>query len=244
MPAARCSQPGFGVISTDEEGPHEDRPDEARKPWSQRAHDGQLEPGGDHDTWLILAGRGFGKTQAGVEWIAEQVLARPNLRIALVSATVEEARDVMVLGISGFLALRPEVVEKWVPSRGEVHFVGGSIGKLFSGANPERFRGFQHHLAWCDELAKWRKAMDSWDNLQFGLRLGEHPKALVTTTPASSEALETILADRHTVVTRGTTFDNPHLPKRFLDKMLELHGHTHKGRVELYGEMPPPAGAL
>jgi phage terminase large subunit-like protein len=213
-------------------------------PWAERAHPGQLEPEGRHAIWLILAGRGFGKTRAGAEWVAAEVRKGEKLRIALVGATVEEARSVMVEGDSGLLAVAGDIIEKWYPSRGEVLFANGSVAKLFSGASPERLRGFQHHLAWCDELAKWKRGVDTWDNLQFGLRLGEEPRTLVTTTPAASEALEQILADEETVVTRGTTFDNPHLPARFLDRMRKTYDGTHKGRVELYGEMPPPAGAL
>jgi phage terminase large subunit-like protein len=125
-----------------------------------------------------------------------------------------------------------------------VRFKNGSVAKLFSGNDPERLRGFQHHLAWCDELAKWKKGQGTWDNLQFGLRLGADPRVMVTTTPAASPLLEEILADPDTVVTRGTTFDNPHLPTRFLDRVKRQFGDTHKGRVELYGEMPPPPGAL
>lgn len=214
-------------------------------PWSQRAHPGQLEPPGDHATWLIMAGRGFGKTMAGAEWIAAKVReASEPLRLALVAATVEEARQVMVEGYSGLLVVAPDIIDRFHSSKGELHFKNGSIAKLFSGASPEKLRGFQHHHAWCDELAKWKKGVDTWDNLQFGLRLGEEPKVVVTTTPAASPALEHILHACDTVVSRGTTFDNPHLPKRFLDKMERDYGHTHKGRVELYGEMPPPEGAL
>jgi len=213
-------------------------------PWAERAHPGQLEPDGDHATWLILAGRGFGKTRAGAEWVVDMVRKRGKQRIALVAATLEEARSVMVEGDSGLLAVAGGLVAKWRPSSGEVHFTNGSIAKLFSGASPERLRGFQHHLAWCDELAKWKKGMATWDNLQFGLRLGEDPKVMVTTTPAACEVLEMILADEDTAITRGTTFDNPHLPKRFVDRMLRHYGSTRKGQVELYGEMPPPDGAL
>jgi phage terminase large subunit-like protein len=213
--------------------------------WAERAHEGQLEPEGEHATWLILAGRGFGKTRAGAEWVAGKVREGPGpQRIALVGATLEEARDVMVLGDSGLLAVAADIIQKWLPSRGELHFTDGSIAKLFSGANPERLRGFQHHFAWCDEIAKWKKGMATWDNLQFGLRLGEDPRTMVTTTPAASEVLEWILGDEETVVTRGTTFDNPHLPASFLKRMKRRYDGTRIGLVELYGEMPPPAGAL
>ncbi len=166
------------------------------------------------------------------------------LRIALVGATIQEARSVMVEGVSGLLAVADELVDKFHATLGEVRFKNGSVAKLFSGSDPERLRGFQHHYAWCDELAKWKKGELTWDNLQFGLRLGDDPRVLVTTTPAASPVLERILEADDTAVTRGTTFDNPHLSKRFLDKVLKDYGETRKGRIELYGEMPPPAGAL
>ena len=213
-------------------------------PWAERAHPGQLEPEGDHATWLILAGRGFGKTRAGAEWVADKVRSGGKQRIALVAATVEEARAVMVEGDSGLLAVAADLIHKFHSSRGEIHFHNGSVAKLFSANSPEKLRGFQHHHAWCDELAKWKKGTETWDNLQFGLRLGADPRVCITTTPAAGSLLEHLLSSRFTVVTRGTTFDNPHLSKRFLERVLELYGETHKGRVELYGEMPVPAGAL
>jgi phage terminase large subunit-like protein len=214
-------------------------------PWAERAHPGQLEPTSEHFTWLLLAGRGFGKTHAGAEWVADKVRSSPEkLRIALVGATLHEARTVMVEGHSGLLAIAPDIIDKFHSSLGEVRFKNGSVAKLFSGSDPERLRGFQHHFAWCDELAKWKKGQGTWDNLQFGLRLGQDPRVMVTTTPAASSLLEELIADPDTAITRGTTFDNPHLPQRFLDRMLRNYGESHKGRVELYGEMPPPAGAL
>jgi phage terminase large subunit-like protein len=213
-------------------------------PWSERAHEGQLEPEGDHSTWLILAGRGFGKTRAGAEWIAEKVRTGGKQRIALVAATIKEARQVMIEGDSGLLAVAEDLIHKWHPSRGEIHFYNGSIARIFSGNSPAKLRGFQFHHAWCDELAKWTRAVDSWDNLQMALRLGEDPRVVVTTTPAACPLLEQIIASRFTVITRGTTFDNPHLGQSFKERMEELYGSTRKGAVELYGEMPGPAGAL
>lgn len=177
--------------------------------------------------------------------MAEKVRSSPHkLRIALVGGSIGEARAVMVEGVSGLLTVAADLIDKWHSSLGEVRFKNGSVAKLFSGCDPERLRGFQHHFAWCDELAKWKKGQATWDNLQFGLRLGEDPRVMVTTTPAASPLLEEILGDPDTAVTRGTTFDNPHLSKRFLDRMQRHYGDTHKGRVELYGEMPPPPGAL
>jgi phage terminase large subunit-like protein len=165
-------------------------------------------------------------------------------RIALVAATIEEARQVMIEGDSGLLAVAEDIICKWHPSRGEILFHNGSIARIFSGNSPAKLRGFQFHHAWCDELAKWTRGVDSWDNLQMALRLGEDPRVVVTTTPSASPILEQIISSRFTVVTRGTTFDNPHLGQSFKERMEELYGGTRKGLVELYGEMPPPAGAL
>lgn len=250
-PPVRCAferaRPGAATITNDNEGFSHDSETEngvSQKPWAECAHDGQIEPEGDHATWLILAGRGFGKTRAGAEWVAGLVREHGAVRIALIAATIDEARSVMVEGNSGLLGIAGDIIAKWLPSRGELHFHNGAIAKVFSGNSPEKLRGFQHHFAWCDELAKWKKAVDTWDNLQFGLRLGSAPRITVTTTPAATPLLERILEDDETAVTRGTTFDNPHLSAGYLRRVTKLYGDTRKGRVELYGEMPPPAGAL
>lgn len=150
----------------------------------------------------------------------------------------------MIEGVSGLQGVAGDIIERYYPSRGEIHFTNGSIAQCFSGASPQKLRGFQFHLAWCDELAKWTRCRDTWDNLQFALRLGEDPRAVVTTTPAASDLLEEMLDDEDVAVTRGTTFDNKHLSEVYRNKVLRLYGETHKGRVELYGEMPPPEGAL
>src|SRR4028118_2220012 len=187
---ATASSARFGAITSSAKhkaGAQSDEDAAAEQPfvpWAERAHPGQLEPTSDHFTWLLLAGRGFGKTHAGAEWVADKVRSSPEkLRIALVGATLHEARMVMVEGYSGLLAVAPDIIDKFHSSLGEVRFKNGSIAKLFSGADPERLRGFQHHFAWCDELAKWRKGKDTWDNLQFGLRLGHDPTVLAHTTP-------------------------------------------------------------
>ena len=138
------------------------------------AHRGQLPPLGEGwRVWLMMAGRGFGKTRAGAEWIHRLALSRP-VRIALVGATIEEARSVMVEGVSGVLSVarlqRHRV--KWEPSLGQITWSGGSVAKLFSGDNADGLRGPEHHFAWCDEFAKWRQAEGAWDNLQMGLRAG------------------------------------------------------------------------
>jgi phage terminase large subunit-like protein len=214
--------------------------------WSSWAHDGQLPPPGDWRTWVIMAGRGFGKTRAGSEWVVGQVAkADGPLRIALVGATIDEARRVMVEGESGLLAVGGDMVLRWLPTRRLLRFRGGSQAVLFSGASPAALRGPQHHLAWCDELAKWARPDDSWDMLQLGLRAGAAPRALVTTTPQAGGVLPRILAARDTVVSGGPTAANPHLPTSFLAAMERQYGGTRLGRQELDGELlPDVAGAL
>jgi phage terminase large subunit-like protein len=175
--------------------------------------------------------------------------AGEELRIALVAATVDEARRVMVEGASGILACaRPGEIVEWSRSRGEVVFAGGARATLFSGANPEALRGPQHHFAWCDELAKWRHAEAAWDMLQLGLRCGERPRTLVTTTPRGGcAALKRILADvgKGTVQTGGASGANPHLPEAFLHAVESAYGGTRMGREEIDGVfLPDVAGSL
>jgi phage terminase large subunit-like protein len=159
------------------------------------------------------------------------------LRIALVAATVDEARAVMVEGASGLLACaRPEEIAEWSPSRRELVFDNGARAMLYSGANPEALRGPQHHFAWCDELAKWRHPERTWDMLQLGLRCGARPRALVTTTPKGGcAALGRILAAPDTVLTGGPTGANPHLPEAFIAAIASAYGGTRLARQEIDG---------
>lgn len=203
------------------------------------ANEGQLPPRDEGwRTWLMLAGRGFGKTRAGAEWVHELAWGRP-VRIALVGATIEEARRVMVEGASGLLSVarRFRHKVKWEPSLGKLTWPRGSVAQLFSGDNADGMRGPEHHFAWCDELAKWRQADLAWDNLQMGLRAGRRPRALVTTTPRPIGIVNRILADPLTVKTGGRTSDNVSLPKDFVDAMINTYGGTRLGRQELDGEL-------
>ena len=201
------------------------------------AHDSQLPPPGEGwRVWLMMAGRGFGKTRAGAEWVHK--LARcGKRRIALVAASIDDARSVMVEGVSGVLAVarnnRAKV--KWEPSLNRLTWPSGSIATLYSGDNPDGLRGPEHHIAWCDELAKWRRATESWDNMQFGLRLGPRPRALVTTTPRPMRLLEEIRAQEWTVETGGKTGDNICLPKKYVKIMQATYGGTRIGRQEMDG---------
>ncbi len=170
-----------------------------------------------------------------------------DLRIALVAATADEARAVMVEGPSGILACAgPNEIADWLPSRGLLKFASGAEATLYSGASPNALRGPQHHFAWCDELAKWRHPLSTWDMLQFGLRCGPAPRALVTTTPRGGcAALAEILAAPDTVQTGGASSANPHLPPAFLSAVTVRYGGTRLGREELDGEfLSEIAGSL
>jgi phage terminase large subunit-like protein len=218
---------------------------EFRHVWRIHARNAQIAPDGQWRTWLILAGRGFGKTRAGAEWVRELAEADPAVRIALVGATLGEARAVMVEGESGILAVCPPARRpSFEPSLRRLVWPNGAEATLFSAGEPESLRGPQHGFAWCDEIAKWdnssARAERAWDNLQFGLRLGEVPRCLVTTTPRSVPSVKRLLAQdgQDTVVTGGRTEDNlPNLPARFIRDIRRAYGKTLLGRQELDGEL-------
>jgi phage terminase large subunit-like protein len=223
--------------------------------WSWQAHGGQRPPEGDWRTWLLMAGRGFGKTRAGAEWVMARVREAAEagtrtstcpLRIALVGATRAEAASVMVEGPSGLLALaRQDALPVWHPTLGVVRYPCGAEAWLYSGANANGLRGPEHHFAWCDELAKWKQADAAWDNLQMGLRLGERPRAVVTTTPRSGSILTRVRGLEGTVETNGSTDENVHLPSAFVAWARETYGGTRLGRQELDGVLFEEAeGAL
>ncbi len=204
------------------------------------AHAGQLPPAGeDWRVWLLMAGRGFGKTRAGAEWIHRLASAKPGLRIALVGATMADARGIMVEGVSGLITVAGNYGRRlgWEPSLGRLTWPNGSEAALFSGDNADGPRGPEHDAAWCDELAKWRQADAAWDNLQLGLRRGSRARALVTTTPRPIALLKRIGADPWTVTTHGRTADNVSLDKAFLEVMTATYGGTRLGRQELDGEL-------
>ncbi|WP_249340997.1 MULTISPECIES: terminase family protein [unclassified Sphingomonas] len=215
--------------------------------WWQWAHQGQFEPEGDWRIWLIRAGRGFGKTRAGAEWVHARARADPDARIALVGGNVEDVRHVMIEGSSGLLAAAREDEEMiWVRSSGELRFPSGARARIYSAAAAEGLRGPEHHFAWCDELAKWGRAGEvAWDNLMLGLRLGEAPQVLVTTTPRPVKLMRKVMALPGLVETRGRTRGNPWLPRSFVEAMTADYGGTSLGRQELEGEMiDAPQGAL
>ncbi len=207
--------------------------------WTQWARAEQLPPGGDWRTWLILAGRGFGKTRAGAEWVRGQAEADGSLRIALVAATLAEARAVMVEGDSGLSTIAPpDARPKFEPSLRRLTWPNGARAQLFAASEPEALRGAQHHLAWCDEIGKWPAADATWDNLAMGLRLGERPRTVATTTPRPVNLVRRLIAANDSVVTRGRMRENrAHLSPDFIARMTETYAGTQLGRQELDGEL-------
>ena len=208
--------------------------------------DQQLPPEGvDFRNWLILGGRGAGKTRAGAEWVRALAMGyfepvfRRCQRIAIVAANFDEARLVMIEGVSGLLAIHPEHERpRFEPSKRTVTWKNGTVAQVFSAEEPEGLRGPQFDAAWCDELAKWKKADAAWMNLQMALRLGDEPQAVITTTPRPTKLIRTLMKDAGTVVTRSRTLDNAgHLAPSFLKDVLARYGNTNLGRQELDGEL-------
>lgn len=213
----------------------------------------QLPPEGEWRTWVIMGGRGAGKTRAGSEWVRAEVEgSRPlevgrSRRVALVGETIEQAREVMVFGDSGILACSPpDRRPKWEASRKRLLWPNGAVAQLFSAHEPESLRGPQFDAAWVDELAKWKRAEAAWDMLQFGLRLGPAPRQCVTTTPRNVAVLKAILANPSTVQTHAPTEANrAYLAASFLDEVRSRYAGTRLGRQELQGELLEDAeGAL
>ncbi len=203
----------------------------------------QLPPAGDWRTWVILGGRGAGKTRAGAEWVRAMVEgARPQdpgraRRVALVAETIDQAREVMVFGDSGIMACSPpDRRPVWIATRRMLQWPNGAVAQIFSAHEPEALRGPQFDAAWVDELAKWKKAQDVWDMLQFGLRLGEAPRAVVTTTPRNQATLRDLLGREGTVVTHAPTQANrANLAEGFLEEVQRRYAGTRLGRQELEG---------
>ena len=214
--------------------------------WRLRARPNQLPPEGDWRVWMIMAGRGFGKTRAGAEWVRAIAENHPQARIALVSASLAEARAVMVEGESGLLAICPPDQQPiFEPSLRRVRFANGAQAQLFSAAEPETLRGPQHSHAWCDEIGKWPlshdRAMQCWNNLLLGLRLGDDPRIAVTTTPRAVPLVQRLIgqaADGSAQIARGSTFDNAgNLPMRFLDAIESEFAGSQLARQEIAGEL-------
>jgi phage terminase large subunit-like protein len=196
-------------------------------------------------TWLVLGGRGAGKTRLGAGWVRALAHATPpyatqrHRRIALVGASEHDVREVMIEGASGLLRISPrDERPTWMVSRRRLEWPNGAVAQAFSAEDPDSLRGPQFDAAWCDELAKWRQGEAAFDTLQFALRLGRHPRQLVTTTPRPIPLLKRLVTDPRTAITRASTHANAaYLSPRFLDEVLARYAGTRLGRQEIEGEI-------
>lgn len=203
----------------------------------------QLPPRGSWKTWVIMGGRGAGKTRAGSEWVRAQVEGAgptdPGIakRVALVGETVDQVREVMVMGESGIIACSPpDRRPEWQATRQQLVWPNGAVAQVFSAHDPERMRGPQFDAAWADELGKWKKGGEAWDQLQFALRLGKSPRCVVTTTPRNVQVLKAMLKNPSTVITHAPTEANrAYLAESFLAEVQARYGGTRLGRQELEG---------
>jgi phage terminase large subunit-like protein len=210
---------------------------EAKYRWSLHARPQQIPPPGDWAYWLILAGRGFGKTRTGAELV--RAWARDFRFVNLIGATSDDARDIMIQGESGILSVCP-ASERPVYKKSErkLSWPNGATSLIFTADEPDRLRGKQHEKLWADELAAWRYISDSWTQAILGLRLGSKPQAVITTTPRPIKQLKDLLKDPATVVTRGSTFDNrANLAPTFFSQITARYEGTRLGRQELYAEV-------
>ena len=217
--------------------------------WQINARDDQLPPlhaanGRPWRTWLLLGGRGSGKTRAGAEWVRAVALGlwpgEPRAsRIALVGPTQAHVRAVMIEGVSGLLSVHPRTERPLLEiSKSQLVWSNGAIAQFFSAEDPEGLRGPQFDAAWCDELGRWGRGHRAWDMLQFGLRLGTLPRQVVTTTPRATPLMKRIIADEATAITRARTVDNAtNLAPAFIAEVTRMYAGTALGRQELDGEV-------
>jgi predicted phage terminase large subunit-like protein len=208
-----------------------------RLPANARAK--QIAPEGDWTNWLILAGRGFGKTRTGAEWIRERVEHGLAKRIAIVGKTPADVRDVMIEGESGLVTISsPWNKPDYQPSRRRIVWPNGATAHIFSSYEPDQLRGPQFDTAWCDELASWEYVNDTWDNLMFGLRLGEKPQVCITTTPRPLDLLKNLRDQENTIVTSGSSYENENnLAPTFFTSILSKYKNTRLGMQEIYAEI-------
>jgi phage terminase large subunit-like protein len=210
--------------------------------WRAWARDSQLAPDGDWSTWLLMAGRGFGKTRSGAEWVIDKAERYPGCHIALVGRTVADVRDVMIKGRSGILNVSaPWFYPTYTPSLRLITWPNGSTATTYSADVPDQLRGPQHSFAWADERAAWQYD-DTWDQLQFGLRIepapGVIPQCIVTTTPRNTKAMKELRDDPSTVVTRRSTYENrENLSPKFLREIERHYGGKRLGRQEIEGDI-------
>ena len=211
---------------------------QARYRWDVWARPNQLEPEGDHRYWLILAGRGFGKTRAGVEWVRSQIENGKSRRAIVIAPTASDCRDTVVDGPSGFLNVCPPWNRPlYEPSKRRLTWKSGAIVSLYSAEEPDRLRGVNCDLMLADELAAWTHST-TWDMAMFALRIGSNPRAMITTTPRPTRLIKNLVDNSSTAVTRGSTYDNKaNLAPQFLDAILKKYDGTRMGRQEIYAEV-------
>jgi phage terminase large subunit-like protein len=218
--------------------------DELFYDWSLWGRSEQKPPPGDWVYWLILAGRGAGKTRSGAEAVREWV--KTFEIVNLIGATHDDVRDIMVLGESGLMAICPQGEQpRYARASGRLSWPNGAVSQLFSAEEPDRLRGKQHMKLWLDELAAWRDP-DAFDQAMFGLRLGDKPQAVITTTPRPTKLIKQLVEDKNAIITRGSTFDNSHhLAAAFVERIAARYEGRTIGRQELFAEIVEEApGAL
>lgn len=215
--------------------------------WQFWARKNQLPPPGDWFIWLMLMGRGAGKTRSGAEYCIDRV-KRGYLRLALIGQTKADVRDTMVeLGESSLLQISPPwFMPHYEPSKRRVTWPNGGIAIIYSGDEPDQLRGPQHDTAWVDEIAKFKYPQETWDNLEFGLRLGDDPRVVVTTTPKPIPIIKQLIDDPEAVTVRGSTYENiANLSPRFIERVVRRYEGTRLGRQELHAVLLEDApGAL
>jgi phage terminase large subunit-like protein len=207
--------------------------------WSLWERPDQRPPTGDWAVWLAMAGRGFGKTRMGAEWVRARAMEKPDRRIAIIGATSSDVRSIMVEGGSGLLSIAPEWdYPDYEPSLRRLRWPNGSIAELYSAAEPEGLRGGEHHYAWADEIGKWSDGVKAWDNMILALRAGTDPKVVATTTPRAVPLLQRLVREQGVARTGGKTSANArNLAKPYLRSIEALYGGTRLGRQELDGEL-------
>ena len=207
--------------------------------WTLMARQNQTPPDRPWTAWILLAGRGFGKTRTGAEWVRSQVESGKAGRIALVARTPAEIRDTMIQGESGILSICPPwAMPEYESTKKKLTWPNGATAFLFSSYEPDQLRGPQFDAAWCDELASWKYPRDTWDNLAFALRLGSDPRCVVTTTPKPIALLRELVARPDVIVTRGTTYDNEdNLAPSFYAHIRTQYEGTRTGRQEIHADL-------
>jgi phage terminase large subunit-like protein len=204
-------------------------------PWRNLRRPSQVPPESDWTTWLILAGRGWGKTRVGAEWVLEN--SEHYGRFVLAGRTSGDLRDIMIEGESGIMTVAVDPRPHYEPSKRRITFASGSVAVLRSADEPEGFRGLQAEAIWADELAAWEHP-EAWDQLQLGFRLGSRAKQIVTTTPRATPIIRDLIADDGTVMTGGSTYENrANLSARFMKEVVRRYEGTRLGRQELYAEI-------